>query len=62
MAQKRYVITLDAYLYADDDEQAKARCELYREALQQIDDCRPAVLSLCEQPFGTLGNRQVTIN
>jgi hypothetical protein len=57
----RYVITLDAYLYADDDEQARARCELYRKALLHVDDCQPAVLSLHEQPFGTFANRRITL-
>lgn len=57
--ERRYVITLDAYLYADNDEQAKKRCELYREALRQVDDCQPAVLSLHEQPFGKLYNRKI---
>ena len=57
----RYVITIDAYLYANDDEQARVRSELYCEALRHVDDCQPAVLSMHEQPFGILANRRITL-
>lgn len=55
----RYVVTFDAYLWADNDEQAKRLAKEYADKLNEMDDCRPAVIGLCEQPFGKLGNRQV---
>lgn len=57
----RYVVTLDAYVYAENDEQAKKMCEQYKAALNELDDCRPAILSLCEQPFGRMYNRPIAV-
>lgn len=58
---KRYVIELDAYLYASNDAHARMLAREYAAKLGELGDCQPAVLSLHEQPFGTLGNRPITI-
>lgn len=57
---KRYVITLSAYIYAENDEQACLLSNRYAEHLDRMpnsEDNRAAVIGLCEQPFGKLGNR-----
>ena len=55
----RYVVTLSAYVWADDDETAKAQGEEYARMLNEQNDCRASVDALCEQPFGKLINRPI---
>lgn len=58
----RYVVTLDAYLWAESDKQAKRKAKKYAAKLNELDDCRPSVIGLWEQPFGTLTNRAIPLN
>ena len=52
---KRYVVTIDAYMYADDDEDDRAVIEKAKRMAKilDIDDNQPSVLELGEQPTGT---------
>lgn len=61
MSERRYVVTIEAYVYADSDERAKIIAHQYASKLNELDDCRPSVSGLCEQPFGRLGNRKIAV-
>ncbi len=57
---KRYIVQIDAYIYAENDKQAKDKAqELARWA--SVDDNHAAVVDLVEQPFGQKEGRQVNI-
>lgn len=56
MAQeKRYTVTLDVYVYAQDDEGAKKEAQFYKEHLQLVEDNKAEIVSIHETPFGTIG-------
>ena len=57
----RYVVTLDAYVWAESDEKAREKSAEYANYLQRYGDNRAAVIGLCEQPFGKMYNRQIRI-
>lgn len=56
---KRYTVTLDAYLYAENDNEAKENAKMLIELINKIDDSRAQVLKLEETPFGKLIFREV---
>ena len=53
--QKRYVVTLDAYAYADSDEQARQIAQELAVKLRKNDDNHAGVVSIHEVPSGTIG-------
>lgn len=57
---KRYVATIDMYVYAESDEQAKAKADKIAMTLYNDDDCKAAVTEIGEQPFGTMEYRKIT--
>ena len=57
--KKRYVLTVDLYIYEDDDEKAKETAKAYIETLQKKDDNQASIVSLHEQTWGTLTNRKI---
>jgi len=59
MADKRYVASVEFYIWADNDQKALNELQLIcaLRSLEFDDDCSP--LSLAEQPFGELGSRPV---
>lgn len=58
---KRYVVTLDFYLYAENDESAiKEALKIAYEEDKKFDN-RCTVVSLHEQPTGRLGSREVKL-
>jgi hypothetical protein len=59
--ERRYVVTIEAYVYADSDESARMKAHRYANKLNELDDCRPSVSGLCEQPFGSFGNRKIAV-
>ena len=64
MKEKRYVVSIDAYVYAQDDEHARLHADEYAKYLrcmERNDDNRAEVTGLCEQPFGTFTNRSISL-
>lgn len=57
---KRYVATIDLYVYAESDEQAKAKADKIAMTLYIDDDCKASVTEIGEQPFGTMEYRKIT--
>lgn len=59
--EKRYVVTLDAYVYASSDGEVKLLAEKLAQKLQQNDDNKAGVISIHEVPFGTIGQARKLI-
>ncbi len=59
MENKRYIVSLDAYLYAGTDEEAKRKAAILSELIRKIDDNDAQVISLVELPFGSCVSREV---
>lgn len=59
MIKKRYILTLDLYLFAEDDESAKKQADLIAEELKKTEDNNASVVSLGEQPYGKLEYREI---
>ena len=57
--EKRYTVKLDAYLYAENDEQAKIKAAKLAELLQNFEDNNAQVIELRETPYGSLTSREV---
>lgn len=59
---KRYVVTMDFYLYAENDDEAvkEALKIAYEEDKKHDNKC--TVVSINEQPTGRLGFREVKLN
>lgn len=58
---KRYVGSIDFYLYAENDAEAKQQLmEIAAERRKQNDDCASA-LSLCEKPIGINNAREIKL-
>lgn len=56
----RYVATIDCYIWAESDEDAKSQSIKLTKQLDKQYDNDAAVVSLFEQPVGTLSNRKIT--
>ena len=56
---KRYTITLDAYLYARNDREAMVKAVQFVESLNEAEDNQAKVLELSETPFATLSSRLI---
>lgn len=52
---KRYVVTLDLYVYAKDDTKAKEEAEFYVKHNKLVDDNKAEIVSIHEAPFGVVG-------
>ena len=57
--ETRYTVKLDAYLYAENDEQAKSKAAKLAEFLQTFEDNNAQVIELKETPYGSLTSREV---
>jgi len=56
---KRYVLTVDLYIYEDSDEKAMETANVYIEKLQETEDNQASIVSLNEQTWGELSNRKI---
>lgn len=54
--KKRYVVTVDLYVYAEDDDGAKKEAEFYKEHIQLVEDNKANIVSIHDAPFGEIGN------
>ncbi len=57
--EKRYTVKLDAYLYAENDQEAKIKAAKLAELLQTFEDNNAQVIELKETPYGSLTSREV---
>ena len=55
----RYVVTMDMYVYAENDYMARKRAHDLTDELKKKYDNQAAVLDIVEQPFGTFANRKL---
>lgn len=55
----RYVTTMDIYVYASSDEEAIEKSVQLADEIAKKDDNHCEVINIVEQPFATIGNRQV---
>lgn len=58
---KRYVVTLQLYIYTDKDSDAVFMANNLAKLIDKMGDNRCSVVGLAEQPFGELGNRKVEV-
>ena len=58
-SENRYVVTVELYMYAKDDKDVKKQANKLVKDLQKKDDNQASIVSIFEQKFGTLGNREV---
>ena len=59
-AEKRYVVSVDMYVYAKDDYMARKRAHKMVDSIdEKYVNARPAITELGEQPFATLGFRKL---
>lgn len=56
---KRYVVTMDMYVYAENDHMARKNAHKLADGLKSKLDNQAAVLEIHEQPFSTLGSRKL---
>lgn len=61
MADKRFVATIQLYVYGKNDLDAKIRAENLAKMLDRVTDGRAKLIELVEQPEGTGRNRQIKI-
>ena len=59
---KRYVATIDVYIYAESDEQAIELTKNLDDKIKLDNFNAFNILELAEQPTGTLGSRQIFSN
>ena len=57
--ENRYVVTMDMYVYAENDYMDRKNAHKLADGLKSKLDNQAAVLDIVEQPFGTLGNRKL---
>jgi len=62
MARKenRYVVTFEAYVYADNDYMARKKSHAVNDSINAIMNVQDSeVMGIVEQPFATMGNRKL---
>jgi hypothetical protein len=57
--ENRYVVTMDMYVYAENDYMARKRAHDLKNELRNKYDNQADVLDIVEQPFGTFNNRKL---
>jgi len=58
--QNRYVVTFEAYVYADNDYMARKKAHAVNDSINAIMNVQDSeVMGIVEQPFGTMGNRKL---
>ena len=59
--EKRYVVTMDLYVFAENDSDAIANAHKLANTIDNIDTNECKVIEIAEQPFGKIGNRKVVL-
>ena len=56
----RYVVTFEAYVYAENDYMARRKSHAVNDSINAIMNVQNSeVMDIVEQPFGTMGNRKL---
>ncbi len=60
--EKRYIVTVDAYIYASSEEEAKQKAFEMVDVVKKIDDNNASVVSLTASSFGQIRkNEEINI-
>ena len=59
--EKRYVVTMDMYVYAENDHMAKKEAQKIADELKSKYDNQAQVLELGEQPFASIQFRKIDL-
>lgn len=59
--EKRYAVQISAYIYANNDEQAKVIASKYCNAINKLDDVDATADVLVEIPFGSMSPRHIKL-
>ena len=62
MTKKRYIASVDYYVYANSDKEAIEMCKLKCKEQDANNDDKCALLSIIEQPFGTFSTKIIYKN
>jgi hypothetical protein len=58
--EKRYVVTMDMYVYAENDYMARKRAHKMRDSIDNtISGVRPSITEIGEQPFASMTYRKL---
>jgi len=58
--EKRYVVTMDMYVYADNDYMARKRAHKMRDKIdKEMGGARPSITEIGEQPFASMSYRKL---
>jgi len=57
--EKRYLVGVEMYMYAKDDEDVQKQAQRFADQLKAKYDNQAVVMSIYEQPFATLGSRKL---
>jgi hypothetical protein len=58
--ENRYVVTFEAYVYAENDYMARRKSHAVNDSINAIMNVQDSdVMDIVEQPFGTMGNRKL---
>lgn len=56
MENKRYIVTLDAYIYANNDKEAEKEAKKLAKHLRSIEDNHGSVTEIHKTPWGNIRN------
>jgi hypothetical protein len=61
--KKRYTVTMDAYIYAENDEEAKQEVKRFTDKMNKVgeEDHRIQALELHRTPFGQLSATKINL-
>jgi hypothetical protein len=55
---KRYAVVMDFYVYAENDEDAKAQAQKVADDINDKEDAKAIVLKITESKFGVIGEQR----
>ena len=58
---KRYILTLDLYMYEPSDAKAKETAKQYIDKLREMDDNNAEIISIHKQEFGKLEAKKIDL-
>lgn len=58
---KRYVATIDLYVYAENDNEAYKKSKEVVDVVQELDDNRAGIVSVEEVPFASRATRKIEL-
>lgn len=58
---RRYVVTMDFYMYAEDDKQVIKNAKKYAEEIKDDNGSSTSIVSIHEQPYASTETRELKI-